>query len=91
MATPLLVFQNNSVSPDRFVNTMANSPICRTKIFTISIFNEVVMVLLDVLVDAKLHAVVALHSPQIRKRDTLSQPAEAIVATATCFLPFLNV
>jgi hypothetical protein len=69
---------------------MANSTICRTKIVTISIFNEVVMVLLGVLVDAKSHNIVALYNPQIRERDTLSQPAEAIVATATCFLPSLN-
>jgi len=83
------VFQNNSVLPDR-VKTVANSPICRTKIVTISIFNEVVMVLLGVLIDAKSHTVVALYNPQSRKRDTLSQPAEAIVATATCFLSSLN-
>jgi len=51
---------------------MANSPICRTKIVTISILNEVVMVLLSVLVAAKSHNVVALYSPQIRKQDILS-------------------
>jgi uncharacterized metal-binding protein len=87
---PQSVFQNNSVLPDRVVNTMANSPICRTQIVTISIFNEVVMVLLGVLVDAKSHSVAGLYSPQIRKRDTQSQLAEAIMATATCFLPPLN-
>lgn len=57
---PQSVFQNNSVLPDRVVNTMANSPICRTQIITISIFNEVVVVLLVVLVDAKSHHVAAL-------------------------------
>jgi hypothetical protein len=46
---------------------MANSSISRTKIVTISIFKEIVMVLLGVLVDAKSHDVVALYNPQIRK------------------------
>jgi hypothetical protein len=51
------VFQNSSVLPDRVVNIIANSLTCRTKIFTISVFNEVVMVLLGVLIDAKSHDV----------------------------------
>lgn len=69
---------------------MPYSPIYRTKGVTITTFNEVVMVLLGVLVDAKLHDEVALYIPQIRKWDTLSQLAEAIMATATYFWPSLN-
>jgi len=87
---PQSVFQNNSVLPDRVFNTMANSPICRTQVVTLSIFNEVVMVLLGVLVDAKLHDVAALYNPQIRKQETQSQPAEAIMVTAICFLHSLK-
>jgi len=63
---------------------MANSPICRTQIITISIFNEVVVVLLVVLVDAKSHHVATLYSPQIRKQDTQSQPGEAILELLPC-------
>jgi hypothetical protein len=60
------MFQNNFVLPDRVVNTMPYSPIYRTIGVTITTFNEVVMMLLGVLVDAKLHDEVALYIPQIK-------------------------
>jgi hypothetical protein len=69
---------------------MPNSPICRTKGVTISIFNKVVIVMLGVLVDAKSHDEVALYNPHIRKWYTLSHPAEPIMTTAACCLPSLN-
>jgi hypothetical protein len=49
---------------------MPNPQIWRTKGVTISISNEVVMVLLDVLGDAKSHNEVVLHKPLTRKGDT---------------------